>query len=223
MRMRRLAILLALLVPASASASDGALLAAQGALSARGAGRVREHARRRAGPLRRGTQPRRGGAGRGPVSPARRALRADLLARGRAQVARAEALDRADGFRSAAPLAPLPGVGPGLRPTAPGRRRSPAASPPSPRRANGAVGVWVHELGSGRYAGFQAGHALRGGLDRQARRARRRAARLAAAGAQPLVVRRAPDRLLVVEPRREQDRRPASATPRSETGCAGSG
>ena len=30
----------------------------------------------------------------GPVSPGRRALRADLLARGRVQVARAEALDR---------------------------------------------------------------------------------------------------------------------------------
>ena len=55
----------------------------------------------------------------GRVGAAQRALRADLLARGRAQVARAEALDRDRGFRSAAPLAPLPGVGPGYGPRRP--------------------------------------------------------------------------------------------------------
>ena len=66
----------------------------------------------------------------GRVGAAQRALRADLLARGRAQVARAEALDRDRGFRSAAPLAPLPGVGPRLR-AAPARR---GARPPAGRR-----------------------------------------------------------------------------------------
>jgi hypothetical protein len=91
----------------------------------------------------------------GPVSTGRRALRADLLARGRAQVARAEALDRAGGFRSAAPLAPLPGAGPGYglrRPDATLARRLAAAT----AGVNGAAGVWVHDLGSGRYAGYQA-------------------------------------------------------------------
>lgn len=153
--MRRLAILLALLVPASASASDGALLAAKerylpaaesgyantpdGAQARYEAGRNLVEAVLAAGPVR----------------PGRRALRADLLARGRAQVARAEALDRDDGFRSAAPLAPLPGAGAGYglrRPDAALARRLAAAA----ARVNAAVGVWVHELGSGRYAGYQA-------------------------------------------------------------------
>ena len=69
-------------------------------------------------------------------------------------MARAEALDRADGFRSAWPLAPLPGVGPGYglrRPDPTLARRLAAVA----ARTNGAVGVWIHELGSGRYAGFQ--------------------------------------------------------------------
>jgi hypothetical protein len=90
----------------------------------------------------------------GPVSEDVRALRADLLARGRAQVARAEALDRDDGFRSTAPLAPLPqaaaGVGP-RRPDATLARRLAAAA----ASANGAVGIWVHDLTTGRYAGHQ--------------------------------------------------------------------
>jgi len=153
--MRRLAILLALLVPASASASDGALLAAQerylpaaqsgyantpdGAQARYDAGRDLVEAVLAAG----------------TVTPGRRALRAGLLAQGRAQVARAEALDRDAGFRSAAPLAPLPGAGPGYGPRRPdamlARRLAAVAA-----RANGAVGVWVHELGSGRYAGYQA-------------------------------------------------------------------
>jgi hypothetical protein len=70
-------------------------------------------------------------------------------------VARAEALDRDDGFRSTGPLAALPGVGPGRGPTRPdaalARRLGTVAA-----SANGAVGIWVHELGSGRYAGYEA-------------------------------------------------------------------
>jgi hypothetical protein len=153
--MRRLAVLLALLVPASASASDGALLAAkQRYLPAAQSGYANTpdgvQARYEAG---RNLVEAVLAAGR--VSSGKRALRADLLARGRAQVARAEALDRGDGFHSAAPLAPLPGAGPGVGPRRPdaglARRLAAAAA-----RVNAAVGVWVHELGSGRYAGYQA-------------------------------------------------------------------
>ena len=152
--MRRLAILLALLAPAAASASDGLcsppseryLPAAQsgyantpdGVQARYDAGRDLVEAVLAAGPRQR----------------AKRALRADLLARGRAQVARAEALDRADGFRSAWPLAPLPGVGPGYGLRRPDADARAAASPPWPLRTNGAVGVWIHELGSGRVRGL---------------------------------------------------------------------
>ena len=84
-----------------------------------------------------------------------RALRADLLERGRRQVALAEALDRADGFRSGARLSPLPGVTRGVGPSRPdvtlARRLEEAAA-----RANGVAGIWVHELGTGRYAGHEA-------------------------------------------------------------------
>ena len=90
----------------------------------------------------------------GPVGTNDRSLRADLLARGRVQVARAEALDRDDGFRSLAPLAPLPQANPGFGPRRPdptlARRIAAAAA-----TANGAVGIWVHELSTGRYAGYQ--------------------------------------------------------------------
>jgi len=152
--MWRLAILLVLLAPASASASDGALLAAkQRYLSAAESAYANTpegaQARYEAG---RNLVEAVLAAGR--VSAAKRALRADLLARGRVQVARAEALDRADGFRSASPLASLPGVGPGYglrRPDPTLARRLAAVA----AQANGAVGVWIHELGSGRYAGFQ--------------------------------------------------------------------
>jgi hypothetical protein len=153
--MWRLAILLVLLLPSAAGAGDGALLAARDAyLPAAGAGYASTpegaQARYEAG---RDLVEAVLAAGR--VSPARRALRADLLARGRAQVARAEGLDRGDGFRSAAPLAPLPGAGAGVGPRRPdaglARRLAAAAA-----KVDGAVGVWVHELGSGRYAGYQA-------------------------------------------------------------------
>ena len=91
----------------------------------------------------------------GRVRTGLRPLRADLLARGRGQVARAEALDRDPGFRSAAPLAPLPAlqarVGP-RRPDATLARRLATAA----ARFDGAVGVWVHDLGTGRYAGYEA-------------------------------------------------------------------
>ena len=90
----------------------------------------------------------------GPVGKAERALRAGLLARGRAQVARAEALDRDDGFRSIAPLAPLPSSPAGVGPRRPdptlARRLAEAAA-----SANGAVGIWVHDLSTGRYAGYE--------------------------------------------------------------------
>lgn len=153
--MRRLAILLALVAPVSASASDGALLAAKerylraaqasyantpdGAQARYDAGRDLVEAV----------------AAAGPVSQERQALRADLLARGRAQVARAEALDRDDGFRSTGPLALLPsasaGFGPRRSDATLARRLAAAAA-----SANGAVGIWVHDLGSGRYAGYEA-------------------------------------------------------------------
>ena len=113
-RVRRLAVLLVLLLPSAASASDGALFAAREMyLPAAKAGYANTPD---------GAQARYE-AGRnlveavlaaGPVSAGRRALRADLLARGRAQVARAEALDRDDGFRSAGPLARLPGASAGV-------------------------------------------------------------------------------------------------------------
>lgn len=153
--MRRLAILLALAIPAVALASDGALLDAD----------------RRYGPAARasyantpdGAQARYD-AGRdlveavlaaGAVSADRRALRRELLTQGRRQVARAEFLDRDPGFSSRRPLAPLPPAGRGRAPSLAVRvlaRRLEALA----ARANGAVGIWVHELGSGRYAGFQA-------------------------------------------------------------------
>jgi hypothetical protein len=91
----------------------------------------------------------------GPVGKTERALRADLLARGRAQVARAEALDRDDGFRSLGPLAPLPPATAAIgarRPDATLARRLAAAA----ASANGAAGIWVHDLATGRYAGHEA-------------------------------------------------------------------
>ena len=91
----------------------------------------------------------------GPVRNGEQALRADLLARGRVQVARAEALDRDDGFRSLGSVAPLPaaaaGVGPRRSDPTLARRLAEAAA-----SANGAVGVWVHDLTTGRYAGHEA-------------------------------------------------------------------
>ena len=153
--MWRLAIVLVLLLPSAASAGDAHLLAARdNYLPAVEAGYANTPD---------GVQARYD-AGRklveavlaaGTVTTALRPLRADLLARGRAQVARAEALDRDPGFRSTAPVAPLPGGGPGVAPRRPDARlaarlRGAAAS------MNGAVGIYVHELRSGRYAGFQA-------------------------------------------------------------------
>ena len=91
----------------------------------------------------------------GQVRPALRALRADLLARGRAQVGWAEQLDRPGGATSTAPLAPLPGVAARIGP----RRPDPALARELARVAagfDGVAGVWVHELDTGRYAGFEA-------------------------------------------------------------------
>ncbi len=146
--------MLALVAPMPAGASDGALLAAQdrylpAALAAYPATPDGAQARYDAG-----RSLVEAVLAAGSVSTGRRALRADLLARGRGQVARAEALDRDDGFRSIVPLAPLPGVGPGYGPRRPdptlARRLAAVAA-----RANGAVGIWIHELGSGRYAAVQ--------------------------------------------------------------------
>ena len=152
--MRPLALLLALAVPAVAHGADGGLGAARD--------RYLPAAQAAYANTPDGAQARYD-AGRdlveavlavGRVPEGQWELRADLLARGRAQVARAEALDRDDGFRSSAQLAPLPGVGPGYAPRRPdpglARRLAGAAA-----AADGAVGIWVHELGSGRYAGFQ--------------------------------------------------------------------
>ncbi len=153
--MRRLVLLLVLVLAPAARASDGALLDAKAdylpAVEARYADSPD------------GVQARYD-AGRnlveavlaaGAVSPGRVPLRAELLARGRTQVARAEALDRIDGFRSAAPLAPLPepraSVGPRRPDAGLARRLATAAA-----KVDGAVGVWVHDLGSGRYAAYQA-------------------------------------------------------------------
>jgi beta-lactamase class A len=153
--MRRLVVLLALLSPASANAGDGALLDARE--------RFLPAVQARYADTPDGAQARYD-AGRdlveavlaaGTVTPERRALRAQLLAEGRRQVARAEVLDRDDGFRSTGPLAPLPGAGRGYGPGRPdaalAKRLAVAAA-----AANGAAGIWVHELGSGRYAGYAA-------------------------------------------------------------------
>ena len=220
-RMRRLALLLALLVPAVAHGGDGGLAGREAALSARRAGRLREHARRGAGALRRRARPRRGGRRRRPVRTSERALRADLLARGRAQVARAEALDRDDGFRS---LGSARAAAAGRR----GRRPAPARSDAgaAARRGCRARERRRRDLGARPehrpLRGLPGGDALRGRVDGQARRARRRPACLTAGRAQPLVVRRAPDRLLVVQPGGEPAPRRGSATARSPTGCVGS-
>lgn len=153
--MRRLAILLVLFVVPAAIASDEALLAAKARyLPAAQTGYANTPD---------GAQARYD-AGRdlveavlaaGRVSSGRQALRADLLARGRAQVARAEALDRDKGFSSRGPLAPLPGRAAGVGPSRPdatlARKLAVAAG-----RANGAAGIWVHDLTTGRYAGYRA-------------------------------------------------------------------
>ena len=218
--MRLLVLLLALLLPTAASAGDRELLTAKQ--------RYLAPAQVRHADTPDGAQARYE-AGRnlveavvaaGRVSAGKRTLRADLLARGRSQVAKAEALDRDPGFRSAAPLAPLPGVGPGY---APGRRDKALDAAPRRRSAQGErrgrdLGA---RAGLGPLRGLPGRHPVRGRLDGEARRARRRAAGLAAARTKPLVVRRAPDRLLVVEPRRQpargrarlrrRERRPAPA------------
>ncbi|MHB1244079.1 MAG: serine hydrolase [Gaiellaceae bacterium] len=153
--MRRLAILLALLLPATALAGDRALLDAE----------------RRYGPAAEAGYPStpdgaQAGydAGRdlveavlaaGPVSARYRALRGQLLEVGRRRVRWAELLDRDDGFRSDGPVATLPGVGPGYGP----RRQDPVLArrlAAAARTVDAAVGIWVHELGSGRYAGYRA-------------------------------------------------------------------
>jgi hypothetical protein len=153
--MRWLAIVLALLLPGTALAGDGALLAAKE--------RYLPAARAAYANTPDGAQARYD-AGRdlveavlaaGTVSRDQRSLRAELLAQGRRQVGHAEALDRDDGFRSAAPLAPLPGVGAGYGPRRPDAKLATRLAAAA-AAADGAVGIWIHELGSGRYAGYEA-------------------------------------------------------------------
>lgn len=153
--MRRLAILIALLLPASALAGDGALLAAKE--------RYLPAARAAYANTPDGAQARYD-AGRdlveavlaaGAVSAERRTLRAELLVQGRRQVARAEELDRDPGFRSNAPLAPLPRAAAGFGPRRPDAELARALAAAA-ARVDGAAGIWVHDLQSGRYAGYQA-------------------------------------------------------------------
>jgi beta-lactamase class A len=91
----------------------------------------------------------------GEVSGSLRPLRADLLRRGRAAVAGAEALDRPDGSVGSGRLAPLL--------DAPARRsarvRDDALSArvaAAARGFDGWAGVWVHDLATGRFAGWNA-------------------------------------------------------------------
>ncbi len=153
--MRALAALVVLFLPAPALAGDGALRAAgerYGPAARAGYASTPDGAQARYDA---GRDLLEAVVAAGEVTAAKRQLRAELLALGRRQVARAEALDRDDGFRSVGPLAPLPGVGRGHAP-----RRADAALArglaAAAARVNGAVGIWVHELGSGRYAGYRA-------------------------------------------------------------------
>ena len=75
----------------------------------------------------------------GPVGKDERALRGDLLGRGRAQVARAEALDRDTGFRSLGPLAALPPVTASVGPRRPDATLA-SGSPPRPSPRTGRSG-----------------------------------------------------------------------------------
>ena len=201
--MRRLALLLALVaVPLPATAAERRSRGGQGALPARGAGRLREHARRGAGALRRRPRPRRGGRRRRPGRRAAAVLSAPTCSRAAARRSRGPRRSTATTASAA------------RRRSRRCRRRRPARSAPPRRDARAAAGRGRsvgerrrRDLGArpddGPLRGLPAGDALRGGVHRQARRARRRAARIAPGRAQPLVVRRAPDRVLVVEPRRE--------------------
>jgi beta-lactamase class A len=155
MRRLGLALLLALVLAGGALAGDQELLAAKerylaraqlaypaspdGAQAGYDAGRDLVEAVREAGTVRAGLRP----------------LRAELLARGRAQVRWAEALDRPAGSRSAVPLAPLPGAAAAVGPSRPdstlGRHLARAAA-----GFDGVAAVWVHDLATGRYAGVEA-------------------------------------------------------------------
>jgi hypothetical protein len=153
--MLRLALVLLLLLPASAAASDRALLAAKASFLPAAEARYENTPDGAQARYEAGRNLVEAVLAAGPVSAGRSALRADLLVRGRGQVARAEALDRDSGFRSAGQLAPLPVAAGSFGPRRPdatlARRLAVAAA-----RFDGAAGIWVHELATGRYAGFQA-------------------------------------------------------------------
>ena len=126
----------------------------EAALSSRGAGGLREHTRRRPGAVRRRARPRRGRRRGRPCTEGQRALRADLLAT-RASTGRAgggarprRRLPQPRAARAAAVGGD--GIGP-RRPDATLARRLAAAA----ASANGAVGIWVHDLSTGRYAGYE--------------------------------------------------------------------
>ena len=141
----------------------------------------------------------------GTVRPGLRKLRAELLASGRAQVRWAEALDRPAGSKSAARARTAPDLRRCRWPAPAGSdaRAATRASRSELRRRRGGLGARARHGPLRRRRGR---HQLRGGVDREARRACCCAPRGARARAQPLVVRRSPDRLLVVESRGEPDR-----------------
>ena len=172
-RMRRLAIVLVLLVPAVGERERRRSARREGALSACGAGRIREHARRRAGPLRGRARPRRGGRSPpGRVSPAS-ARSAPTCSRGAGHRSRGPRRSTAP-TASAAPLRSRRCRGPAAATASGGpTRRWPAGSPPSPpgerRRRHLGPRPRLRPLRR-----LPAGDALRGCVDGQARRARRR-------------------------------------------------
>ena len=157
---------------------------------------------------------RRGGISSRPFSP--RGLSAPAAARcaricSHAAASRSRGRRRSTGMTASAARRrshrcrkPSAGVGP-RRPDA-GLARRLAAAAAKVDAARGDLGPRPRLRSLRRLSG---GLALRGRLHGEDRRAGRGAPRVAESRAQPVVVRRAPDRLLVVEPRREQDRRRA--------------
>ena len=220
--MRRLAIALLLLLPADGERRATARCSPRGigiCRRLRPATRTPRTVRRLA--TRRGVTSSRRFSRPGPSAQIVVALRADLLARGRAQVARAEALDRGDGFRSAAPLAPLPGANAGVGPRRPdaGLARRVAAAAADGQRGGRGLGARARFRTLRRLSG---GLAVRGrfhGQDRRAGRGAPRRRRVPSAAAGGTTCARS------ASGRRTWPRTglPAgSATARSGTGCAGS-
>ena len=148
-----LAVLATLLVVPAAAAGDAELLRARDRYlpaAARGYADTPDGAQARYDAGRNLVEAVRG-AGR--VSETLRRLRAELLRQGRAAVARAEALDRPDGSAGTGRYAPLVLSPARIGPRAPDatldRRLAAIAS-----RFDGWAAVWVHDLRTGRFAGW---------------------------------------------------------------------